>query len=375
MTVKKTGVHVYKCVSYDTDRIRAILGDYFDGIDFSGKKILLKPNMLQAHSPGECVTTHPAVLEAAALYFTGRGAACAIGDSPSGTGIENAQKASEETGMLDVCRRLGIDFDYFNGQPLVRTPAVSPKVYENIFLPESFFSYDVIINVPKLKTHAVTIFTLGVKNMMGLMTGSIKRDFHIRSPHPVQLAEALADLYSVAIPHYTIMDGVEGMHGDGPVSGKKIKLGRIFISSNTNALDAVIEAMCGVDPMKVPLTREISSRGFEKIDNIDIIKGYSGSDPEFDGFEIPLVGRFGARIPAMFFGAVTPFVLHKPLVDRTRCTGCRECIEMCPAGAISFRSGFPVFDLKKCVRCFCCAERCSRGAIREKKNFLTKLLP
>lgn len=369
-------VHIYKCPGYNKNKIKEIISSYFRNTEFTGKNILLKPNMLQAHCPERNVTTNPVIVEAAAEVVMEKGASCRIGDSPSGRGMANAEAAAEKTGFLEVCRRLGIDFDFFDNQDLQEVRIKDGKVYNKVYLPKSYFSYDIIINLPKLKTHALTVFTLGVKNMFGLLPGLAKSDFHRKAAHPKKFAAALCDLYSVVIPDFTILDGIEGMDGEGPVTGRTKKLNRIFISSDTNALDAVVESMCGVDPKKVLLTREVADRGLGGFDNITIEKYYSTSDEDekFNGFKTSLIPVLGERVPVWAVEILSPIMLRKPVADNNLCISCGKCTQICPVDAINMLNGYPYFDMKKCIKCFCCAERCSESAITEKRNPLVNLI-
>lgn len=365
-----SNVYIYKCAVYDKEYIKPILQNYFKNTVFKDKNILLKPNMLQAHEPSKNVTTNPAIVESAAEIILDSGGFCSIGDSPSGWGIENAKNAARETGMQEICTKLDIEFDFFDNQRLMPVKIENAKICNEIFLPESYFSYDIVINIPKLKTHGLTIFTLGVKNMMGLIPGLYKADFHRIAAHPKKFALLICDLYSVLKPDYTVLDSIEGMQGEGPVTGTSRKLDRIFISDDANALDAAVSGMCGIDPAKVPLISEVSDRGLGEIENINIIKEYEGGDPEFDDFRISRISVIGARIPVWFINILAPFLLRNPSVDTSSCSSCRECTEICPVNAIAFSDAFPVFDMSKCIKCFCCAERCTSNAIIEKRGFL-----
>ncbi len=366
-------VEIYRTESYEGGPVRDILRSYFTREDFYGKKVLLKPNMLQAHEPGRNVTTHPVVVKAVAEIVMELGGECAIGDSPSGWGRKNALEAAGKTGLLKVAEEMGIKFEIFDGSPTRQVKIKGGTVYREISLPENYLKYDTVINLPKLKTHSLTVFTLGVKNMMGVVPGLAKSIFHKRAPHPEKFACAIADLYSVVKPDFTVMDAIEAMEGDGPVNGRTRKINRIFCSAETNALDAVVEKMCGADPLSVPITREVYERGLGKINNIDIIRHYKENDREFDGFRVPLVPRLGRFIPRFALGMFSPLLDRYPRVERQNCTYCRKCAEICPVDAVSFSERIPEFNLKKCIRCFCCGERCPESAIAEKKRLLAAI--
>ncbi len=369
-------VYIYKVKGYKKKKIKKVVRRYFknriSSEYFKNKNILLKPNMLQAHRPEENVTTHPAVVEAVGEVIKDRGGNCAIGDSPSGWGKKNTRKAAEETGFLEVCRKLNIDFDFFSGQKTKRVNIPEGKVYSEVYLPESYFNYDIIINIPKLKTHSLTVFTLGVKNMLGLIPGAAKSEFHSRAPHPKKLAYALADLYRAVQPDFTVLDGIEGMEGSGPVGGKTVKLNRIFASRDTNALDACVAKMCGIKPEKVPLTREVYVRKMGNIKDITVKKDYRKENPGFQNFKISPVSVLGTKLPLWALNFISPLLFFRPVCNEKKCVKCSRCKQVCPADAIYFKEGYPRFDLDRCIKCFCCGERCPETAIGESKNLLAQ---
>ncbi|MGM0568231.1 MAG: DUF362 domain-containing protein [Elusimicrobiota bacterium] len=370
--MKRESVHIYRACAYEKRKLKEIMKDFFNRRDFYGKRILLKPNMLQAHLPDENVTTHPLLLRAAAETVMDFGGICAIGDSPSGWGRENVLNAAEKTGIMGICRDLDIKFEVFDGSKTTPVKIKKSAVYNKMHLPENYLSYDTVINVPKLKTHSLTIFTLGVKNMLGVIPGLSKSAFHKDCPHPERFALAIADLYSLVKPDFTILDAVEAMEGDGPVTGDTVKLNRIFCSSSTNSLDAVVEKMCGVDPFRVPITREVYKRGMGEIKDVEIIRHYAENDSRFRSFKVPLASRLGKMIPAFALTLLSPLLDRYPKVENHSCIGCKKCAEVCPADAVRFHKNLPVFKLEKCIRCFCCAERCPQKAIMERKKILAR---
>lgn len=367
-------VRAYKAGSYDRDLLAGIFEEHFKGLDLKGRRILLKPNLLRAAAPSENITTHPAVIEALASVVMAKGARCAVGDSPAGWGRDHALAIAKAAGMLDVCARLKIDFDVFDGQKARRVEIPGGRVYRAIHLAESYFSYDLVFNVPKLKTHSLTMFTLGVKNMMGVVPGLGKKDFHRRGTSPAVFADAIADLFSVVKPALTVLDGIEGMHGAGPVNGDTIKLDRLFISEDTNALDAAVERLCGVDPRTVLVTREVARREGLDLAAVALERKYDGGDEAFKAFKVHPIYLLPTSLPVLLLGRVTGLFRYSPVVIKGKCVGCAQCGRICPAKAIEMRDGLPVIDRDACINCFCCVELCPEKAMVEKRNFLARLV-
>jgi uncharacterized protein (DUF362 family)/Pyruvate/2-oxoacid:ferredoxin oxidoreductase delta subunit len=350
-------VTVYKCESYDPLKIKNVIAGSLAGLSLNTKKVLLKPNMLQAHSPAENVTTHPAVVEAVAQIVIDAGGDCRIGDSPSGSGRENA-------------------VDFFDGQSLRKLDIPGGRLIKTVYLPESYFTYDLVINLPKLKTHALTGFTLGVKNMFGVIPGRVKADLHRIAPHPEKFAVALCDIYSAVKPAFTVLDAIEGMQGEGPVTGDTVRLNRIFTGADANALDAAVVRMCGVNPGKIYLIREIAARGIGNIENTEVIRKYEGGDAEFIGFKTSFIPALSRFIPIGMLDRLARLIRRRPAILHERCISCSHCSDICPVKAIAAsKDGVPYFDMEKCIKCFCCAERCTEQAIIEKRSLLAKLFP
>ncbi len=365
-------VYVYECGSYDYKNLIEIFSEYFkkEGCEMEGRKILLKPNMLQAHRPSENVTTHPEVVKAAAAAVMKNGGICSIGDSPSGRGRLNAESAAEKCGFLKICRDLNIDFDYFDGQQLRQVDIKNGRIFKKVLLPESYFSYDIIINMPKLKTHSLTVFTLGIKNMLGVVPGLGKTEFHRRALHPDSFADAICDLFSVLIPDYTILDAVEAMEGAGPVTGKTKKLKKIIIGKDSNAVDSTAERICGADPLKVPITYKAAKRGLGEMEGYEVIGNRIVAD---ENFKKPPGYTIAHKIPKKLLSILSLFYGHVPSLSKRKCIGCRKCFNVCPSDAISFSVFYPEFNIRKCTKCFCCAERCPESAIGVKKKLLSRI--
>ncbi|MCD4779793.1 MAG: DUF362 domain-containing protein [Candidatus Omnitrophica bacterium] len=368
-------VHIYQNKGYDIVDIKKSLYHYFDRkFHFNNKKVLLKPNLLKAAAPEAHVTTHPILIEALVQYILDMGGKCVIGDSPAGWGIAHVKHVADVTGMTNICDKYNIAFSYFDATEMRKMIIKTGVVFKEIFVAENYFDCDYVINVPKLKTHSLTVFTLGVKNMLGVVPGLHKKLFHEKGQDPKRFAQAICDLFSVVQPNVTVLDGIIGMHRNGPANGDPIPLGRIFISEQTNALDAVVCRMCGVDPLQVPITRAVHERGIGDIHNIPVQKEYSDHDDAFKSFQLHKIYKLRTNLPVQVFCCLFALFKYKPKINTSACTKCHKCVVICPTGALSRTESYPQLDLDKCVRCFCCCEICPTGAMSVDKNFFAKLV-
>ena len=220
---------------------------------FQGKKVAVKPNLLSKSSVDKCVTTHPSFTYAACKYFTSLGAQVVVCDSPGGVynkgtfaGIvkeTGTQEAAEKGGGLvnsDFGFRLMSDHNY-------------SKFSFNIINPLA--DADVIVNLARLKTHALCEMTAAVKNMFGAIPGLQKAEQHARFPKKDDFANMLCDLCLITAPCINIVDAVICMEGNGPSGGTLRKVGAVLASANPFALDYVASSIMGYGKDEVGTVR------------------------------------------------------------------------------------------------------------------------
>ena len=179
-----------------------------------GEKVLLKPNLLGPFPPDAAVTTHPAVVEAAARLVLEAGGRCFVGDS-SGCGSREA--VLRTTGIGEVISRLNLEWADLDTPAGCEFPQA--RVARRIQLGAPLAGMDKIINLPKAKTHVQMVATGAVKNLYGYLPGTSKSEYHYRLRTREWLAELQLDLAVCLPPALNIMDAVVGMEGEGPSGG------------------------------------------------------------------------------------------------------------------------------------------------------------
>lgn len=332
-----------------------------------GQRVLLKPNLLSAKKPEEAITTHPAVLEAVIELVKEAGGVLMVGDSPGGK-ISDLNTYWEATGTAEACRRQGAELVSFE-----RSGVYEKKVgNRKYFIARPVLDADVIISIPKLKTHSLTVLTCAVKNMFGVVPGIRKSMHHREAPKPQEFSGLVVDIYSLAKPHLNIVDAVVGMDGAGPSAGDPRQLGFVMAGADGVAVDAAATFLLGLDPMKVPTTAIAQLRGLGQGDIAQI---------ELLG-EVPQV-RKDFRWPPMWMYRLVPGALAKagaklfwirPVIDRRKCVNCGACVESCPVSALSPGEGTPAFNYRLCINCLCCQEICPAHAVHQVKSPLARLL-
>ncbi len=332
-----------------------------------GNRVLIKPNLLAAREPGRAVTTHPMVVRAVVEEVKRVGGIPWVGDSPGGaargvdrvltnTGIKQAALDSGaeimnfEASGADVCRVNGADY-------YVARPALEA---------------DCIINLPKLKTHSLVLYTGAVKNMFGVIPGFRKAEYHRDHPNPDDFSRTLVDIYSLVPPTLNIMDGILAMEGKGPSSGTTRWAGLMAGSAGAVALDAVMAHVIGLGPGEVETTVEAARRG---LGEADLSRIHVLPDP-IDGFRIPDFdlpsNRLIKLLPKLLVDLLKPWLWIRPRVDAARCTRCGTCVESCPTGVMEFEEIGIRIDYDKCIKCLCCDELCPSDAVEQERGWLAR---
>ena len=361
-------VSLIRCPSYDPESLRAALESAVDlsgGFDPRGKTVLLKPNLLSASSPDQAVITHPEFLRAAIRLCRNRGAArVLVGESP---GWQPADMVARRTGVRAVADEEGAEWVDFSDAVEVDVP--SGRVVKRFELARAAMEADLLVSLPKLKTHKLLYFTGASKNLFGTVPGLRKSRFHLRFPERREFAAMIVDLILAVRPAFALMDAVVGMEGLGPGNGVPRPLGFVLASPDCLALDWVASGLVGYDPADIQYLADARDRGILIPETIEP----RGLDPvrervaDFDRVRVPRdTDFFRSRMPAFLHSAARGLFVERPAFSDRLCRRCGGCVNICPAKALSFREGktAPVPDYSACIRCYCCHEVCPANAVR-----------
>lgn len=332
-----------------------------------GGKVLLKPNLLAAKRPEEAITTHPAVLEAVIILVKEAGGLVVVGDSPGGK-ISDLATYWEATGTAEVCRRQGVELISFEKSGIYEKQVHGRRYY----LARPVLDADVIINIPKLKTHSLTVLTCAVKNMFGAVPGIRKSMHHRQAPKPRDFSSLVVDIYSLARPQLNIVDAIIGMDGAGPSAGNPKQLGFIIAGEDGVAVDAAVAHLLGLDPLKVPTTEIAHRRGLGEGD-IARIELVGDVPPRSKDFRWPPMWMY-RLVPGTLARAGARLFWIRPTIDTQKCVNCGACVESCPVSALSPGDKIPVFNYRLCINCLCCQEICPQHAVFQRKSLLARLL-
>lgn len=376
-------VSIVKCESYDkaaagVSALMEQLGGW-DKLIKRGDRVVIKPNLVSRKNPDEAATTHPQVLRAVIDAVEKRGAEVIIAESPGGAYNPAVLKSVYSgCGITDAVEGTGarLNYDcsfkevqYHEGRTMKSFPIIMPLL-----------DADLIISLPKLKTHAMTSYTGGVKNLFGAIPGTHKAELHFRLDDRKAFCSMLVDLFCCVnrVPVLTIMDGIIGMEGDGPTSGQNRKLGLLLAGMNAHAVDLASCYIIDYRPDEVDTVREAVERGLipdsalkldiagEDISGL-VVKDFKKPESHFNLLKLLSLP------PSMNRWVINRFAA-KPKIDYSNCIGCGECFRDCPPKAIEMRDKRPYIDERKCIKCFCCQELCPKKTIKIHRSWMNRAM-
>lgn len=211
-----------------------------------GDRVLLKPNFLTASRPqNECVTRKELVYCVAELVQAAGGKPF-LGDSPA---FGSAKGVAKANGYLELIAALNLPIVEFHGQ---RYETVSEE-FNHLRLCKEAMDADVVINLPKVKSHVQLTMTMGVKNLFGCVPGKMKAWWHMEAgKDSARFGEMLVETARAINPNLTIIDGIIAHEGNGPSNGEPRHLGILGAATNVFAIDSSMLAILQVDPATVP---------------------------------------------------------------------------------------------------------------------------
>lgn len=356
-----------KSGSYDYKGLKPVVFEMFDAaigdLIERRSRVLIKPNFLLPAKPETAVLTHPNVVRAAAEYVIDKGGRPLVADSPA---MGSFDKIMADGGYRKALNGLDVETSPFRASVMVDIG----EPFGRIEVAKEAVEADVIINLPKLKTHVGMFLSLGVKNMFGCIVGLRKPQWHLRSGVDRDMfARLLVQIYNAVRPAVTIVDGILALEGQGPgKSGSPRHLGILAGGRDAFAVDLAICSVLGISSDQLPT--HAAARRLGLIRNGIYING------DFNivhNFRFPEIGSLTLG-PKPLHGFMRKHLLQRPEVDDRRCKMCGECRKYCPARAIAHKDGTLVFDYDGCIRCYCCIEICPYGALRPAETLPGRIL-
>lgn len=365
-------VSIVKCPDYQEDNLKEAFKQVLKplgGLEkfiSPGQKVFLKLNLVIKKQPEAAATTHPAFVAALAEEIIRLGATPILGDSPGGPYNKAFLKGLYQTcGISEAAKKSGAYLNY--NTDTVTLPNPEGKILKKITIIKCLQEADVIISLPKLKTHSMTMYTGAVKNLFGAVPGMKKAEYHMAMPKTEDFADLLLDICSFVKPKLSIMDAVTGMEGNGPTAGQPRKIGAILASANPYALDIVAAQLVGFKPEKIVTIKAALERNLCTV------------CPEIIGKDFPALSIKDFKLPSQYRkinflenwslpGWLSRLLIKnltsRPVFSARKCRKCRACIQHCPPSALTMGKDKPEIDLNLCIRCYCCQELCRYQAVK-----------
>ncbi len=378
-------VFIYPEKEYTIKKMRSLTDKIFadtNAAEFltEGTRVLVKPNLVTKNGVDTGATTHPLMLRAVCEKLLALGCTVSVAESHGGTYTDASLSSQfKACGVTEALEGLPVRLCTTAERATVACPdGVAVKSFELI---KPMTEADCIIDLCKIKTHALTAFSGAAKNMFGAVPGLSKFELHARFTEATSFTCMLNDLCLLLKPRLCIADGIRGMQGNGPTAGVTRDFGFVVASRDAFSCDRCCVALLGIDAASVPQLADAIKRGL--CDAEFSLADTNLSETEFEAIRIkdlllPDTHSTGAvsmiaRLQKMGGGRVIKLFQPKPKVRKSDCVGCGKCAEYCPVHTIEMKTGRPKIHRDKCIRCFCCQELCPKKAIYIKTNKILKL--
>lgn len=211
-----------------------------------GQKVLLKPNLLTGNRPGKECVTRPELVAAIARQVRQAGGKPFLGDSPA---FGSAKGVAIASGYGPILEELALPIVEFKGT----RHAIDSEAFQHLRLSREALGADVVINIPKVKSHVQLTLSAGVKNLFGCVPGKMKAWWHLEAGKDRdRFGEMLVETARAIAPSLTILDGIIAHEGNGPSGGEPRSLHLLGASDNVFALDQAVANFLGVNWQSVP---------------------------------------------------------------------------------------------------------------------------
>jgi uncharacterized protein (DUF362 family) len=259
---ERAGVFVAKDQRYDASLVPTIR----DGLvacglapeTLRGRRVLLKPNLIEPTRDVPHMTTHPAMIVAAAEVFRGWGASVTVGEGPGH--VRDTEMALVESGVAEALDTTGLPFADLNYQEVAwTTNRGRASKLNGLYFPQAVAEADLVVSMPKMKTHHWVGVTAAMKNLYGTIPG-IKYGWPKNVLHHNGIPETVFDINATLPKTIAIVDAIACMEGDGPIMGTMKPMGLVVVGTNPTAVDATVCRLMDVDPWQVPYLRLAAGR-------------------------------------------------------------------------------------------------------------------
>jgi uncharacterized protein (DUF362 family) len=259
----KAVVAILRASSYQADLLNCLRqGAAACGLDVRGRRVLLKPNLVECERGG-VIHTQVEVLAAAVELFEELGASeVRIGEGPGHR--RDALFLAGEAGYRTAIRGFDARFTDLNRDDVARVNGFPGGIY----LPRTALAADLVVSVARMKTHHWAGATLSMKNLFGVVPGALY-GWPKNHLHQVGIDRSVAELHRIFPRSFAIVDGIVGMEGNGPIQGRARPCGAVVMGADLVAVDATCCRIMGIDPDRIEYLRLASGRGHVRAERIE----------------------------------------------------------------------------------------------------------
>jgi uncharacterized protein (DUF362 family)/Pyruvate/2-oxoacid:ferredoxin oxidoreductase delta subunit len=285
-----------------------------------------------------------------------------VADSPGGAFTEvSLKKLYDGTGISKVVKETGAELNLNTGYHEVKHP--KGKFIKSFLVCDYLNNVDLMIALPKIKTHMLCGLTCASKVMFGIVPGTEKVLYHTRFPDSLDFTKVLLDLDDIAGTNLFLVDGIIGMDGRGPSQGRVREVGTILSGADHLAIDLHVCRMVGLDPEKIAIFQAaFEQKRIEKDEELAI--SGDGRDLRLKDRFIPSSGGIGdLLVPGPIRRTLINLTTSKPKISHKKCVGCGVCKQNCAGDAIQIKDERAKITYSKCIRCYCCHELCPHDAV------------
>jgi uncharacterized protein (DUF362 family)/Pyruvate/2-oxoacid:ferredoxin oxidoreductase delta subunit len=326
-------------------------------LKMAGKRVVVKPNVLRSSAAEEHIVTHPSLLRAVVEKVEAMAPrSIVVGDNPGLFSYGDNENSFKKTGLMEAAKGY-----YRNIGNSTQKLAFDPRFMPEVGISKEIWDADILISLPKFKTHGLTVMTGAVKNSYGVLPGAQKARLHQIAGTPVRFHDVIVEVFRLRIPDLFIMDAVVGMEGNGPASPELREIGLILAADNAVALDGVVARMMGLDPGRLRFLQKAKAMGLGDFDSQSTeIDGQMQVLPDF---KLPPLGGEAISGNPAIQQLMQSKIQIRPQADPELCTACGTCADHCPVSALTMEEDLPIVNADICITCFCCQEICPEKAM------------
>lgn len=286
--IRQANVFVARNQTYAGDLTKTIADGFaatgLETKNLRGKNVLLKPNMVEPRKDAPHMTTEPRMILAAAEFFRRHGAKVVVGEGPGH--IRDTEAALIDSGVGEALESGGLEFRDLNYEATQFVVNKGRKAdLKGFYFPQSVVEADLIVSMPKMKTHHWVGVTAGMKNMYGVIPG-IRYGWPKNVLHHKGIPNTVFDINASLAKTVVIVDGIECMEGDGPIMGSSKPMGLVVIGTVPAAVDATCCRIMDVDPWQIEYLKFATQGGLGPLDDRAIHQQGEAWQPLQSPFEV-----------------------------------------------------------------------------------------